>query len=178
MGNVHEINVRECDVIREIRENFVLRTFPRIRYNGILAIIFGFGISSFLPIVVLLPALFTPLLADIKLCTLLRVAKLTWPFIVWIWHTHIHNFWSSLLLGAMAKYWSQPVVVWWSRNTLVLFQSSSGCANKELVYLSSKNTLRKFVYALEVDCTTWRPGEGTDTRLNCSCVFSKLSQTC
>ena len=30
MGNVGIINVRECDVIREIHENFVSRTFPRI----------------------------------------------------------------------------------------------------------------------------------------------------
>ena len=32
MGNAREINVRKCDVIREIHENFVSRTFPRIRY--------------------------------------------------------------------------------------------------------------------------------------------------
>ena len=33
MGNVREINVHECDIIRKIRENFVSRTFPRIRYR-------------------------------------------------------------------------------------------------------------------------------------------------
>ena len=32
MGNVCDIYVCECDVIRKIRENFVSRTFPRIRY--------------------------------------------------------------------------------------------------------------------------------------------------
>lgn len=31
------------------------------------------------------------------------------------------------------------------------------------------------MYDLEVASATWRPGEGTDTTLNCSCAFSSYS---
>ena len=70
-----------------------------------------FCILSFLPIVVFLQVLFNPVLADFNLFALLRVSKLTWPFISGnVVHARSHLL-ELFLLRTAVKSWPQPIVV-------------------------------------------------------------------
>ena len=55
------------------------------------------------------------------------------------------------------------------------FQSYSGHANVELALSSVIEDTLQYVQALEAASATWRPGDGTDTRMNCICTFSIYS---
>ena len=67
MGNIREINVRECDVIREFRENFISRTFPRIRYPT-LRIKMAFELFSCVHLCSILVVIYRYSLAKMVLC--------------------------------------------------------------------------------------------------------------